>query len=204
MPEWPPRAAPVTKDRNDFLAPEAPEAPEEAAEPSPAAEDEFFDQDAALPTVTVPVGDPLDDPAVATAYMNATPPPDEHGHTRVRNVALTVFVTDLSRSIIFYRDVLGFTEIDAGHGSTVLESGAARIVLRRVAMPPVERRVVHLLLEVPDVNAAYRDLVERGVTFVHRPRAVGQYDMMTLWAAALRDPDGHGIALTQWKPTRLG
>jgi resuscitation-promoting factor RpfA len=199
MPEWPPWAAAAPVD--DFLAPEAPE----AAEPSPPAADDdgLFDQDARRP-VTVPVGDPLDDPAVATAYMNATPPPDEQGRARVRNVALTVFVTDLSRSIIFYRDVLGFTEIDAGHGSTVLESGAARIVLRRVAMPPVERRVVHLLLEVPDVNAAYRDLVERGVTFVHRPRAVGQYDMMTLWAAALRDPDGHGIALTQWKPTRLG
>jgi catechol 2,3-dioxygenase-like lactoylglutathione lyase family enzyme len=173
------------------------------AEPAPAAAQGPFDQDT-LPTVTVPVGDPLDDPAVAAAYMNATPPPDQQGGARVRNVALTVFVTDLSRSIIFYRDVLGFTEIDAGHGSTVLESGAARIVLRRVPMPPVERRVVHLLLEVPDVNAAHRDLLERGVTFVHRPRAVGQYDMMTLWAAALRDPDGHGIALTQWKPTRLG
>ena len=65
--------------------------------------------------------------------------------------------------------------------------------------PPVY--VFHEIVHNRHVVDGFR---ERGVTFVHRPRAVGQYDMMTLWAAALRDPDGHGIALTQWKPTRLG
>jgi hypothetical protein len=68
-------------------------------------------------------------------------------------------------------------------------------------MAPVAHRVVHLLLEVSDVEAAYRELSDRGVSFIHRPRPVGQYDQLTLWSAALHDPDGHGIAITQWRPT---
>ena len=137
---------------------------------------------------------------VADAYLAAAPPPGANaGGGPIRSVAVTLFVTDLSRSIVFYRDVLGFTETDAGRGSAVLVSGDARIVLRRVAMPPVDRRLVQLLLEVPDVLTAYDDLRTRGVSFIHRPRPVGQYEQSELWSAAFRDPDGHGIAITQWR-----
>src|SRR5262249_14769364 len=83
MAEWPPRAPAAA---TDFLAPEAPEVaepelppepvpepelpPEPDLPPPPVADDEPFDQEAgARPTVTVPVGDPLDDPTVAAAYM---------------------------------------------------------------------------------------------------------------------------------------
>ena len=141
-------------------------------------------------------------PALADAYLAATPPPGAARPGRIRSVAVTLLVTDLSRSIIFYRDLLGFQEIDAGHGSAVLESGEARIVLRRVNMAPVERRLVQLLLEVPDVSAAYQDLRTRGVSFIHQPRPVSQYEQMELWSAAFRDPDGHGIAVTHWQPKR--
>jgi catechol 2,3-dioxygenase-like lactoylglutathione lyase family enzyme len=167
-------------------------------EPSPL---QFNQAHVVTPAVTA---DPDDLPAQATpisdAYLAATPPPGTGTSTsRVRSVAVTLFVRDLSRSIIFYRDLLGFTESDAGRGSAVLISGDARIVLRRVTMEAVDRRLVQLLLEVPDVDAAYADLRGRGVTFLHRPRPVGQYEQMTLWAAAFRDPDGHGIAVTQWR-----
>ncbi len=163
-----------------------------------------FDQARVVtPAVTAePDGDqPFDQVAAATtdAYLAATPPPGASRPGRIRSVAVTLFVTDLPLSILFYRDTLGFTETDAGHGSAVMESGDARIVLRRVSKPSVDRRLVQMLLEVPDVQAAYADLQARGVTFIHRPRPVGQYQQMELWSAAFRDPDGHGIAVTQWR-----
>jgi catechol 2,3-dioxygenase-like lactoylglutathione lyase family enzyme len=72
-------------------------------------------------------------------------------------------------------------------------------VLRRVVdMSPVDRRLVHLLLEVPDVLQAYDELRAKGIDFVHRPRAVSRYEQLELWSAAFRDPDGHGIALIRW------
>ena len=72
------------------------------------------------------------------------------------------------------------------------------VSVRVADMAPVDRRLVHLLLEVPDVQAAYEDLGSRGVEFVHRPRAVSRYEQLELWSAAFRDPDGHGIALIRW------
>jgi catechol 2,3-dioxygenase-like lactoylglutathione lyase family enzyme len=136
---------------------------------------------------------------ISDAYLTATAPPGRTPGRTVRGVGVTLFVTNLTRSVAFYRDTLGFTQVDEGLGSAVLESGDSRIVLRRVAeMAPVDRRLVHLLLEVPDVQAAYDDLRSRGVTFVHRPRAVSRYEQLELWSAAFRDPDGHGIALIRW------
>jgi extradiol dioxygenase family protein len=76
-------------------------------------------------------------------------------------------------------------------------------VLRRVAdMPPVDRRVVHLNLEVQDVYEAYERLRSRGVEFVHRPRVVPQGEQLELCTATFRDPDGHAIALSRWELRR--
>jgi catechol 2,3-dioxygenase-like lactoylglutathione lyase family enzyme len=137
---------------------------------------------------------------ISDAYLAVTPPPGQGGApSRVRGVGVTLFVSNLGRSVSFYRDLLGFQQVDMGPGSAVLESGDGRIVLRRVVdMAPVDRRLVYLLLEVPDVQVAYEDLRARGVEFVHRPRAVSRYEQLELWSAAFRDPDGHGIALTRW------
>jgi resuscitation-promoting factor RpfA len=141
---------------------------------------------------------------ISEAYLTVTPPPGQALRGgRVHGVGVTLFVSNLGRSVAFYRDLLGFQQVGTGPGSTVLESGDGRIVLRRVVdMAPVDRRLVYLLLEVPDVQAAYEDLRSRGVEFVHRPRAVSRYEQLELWSAAFRDPDGHGIALTRWAARR--
>ncbi|GAA3299796.1 VOC family protein [Dactylosporangium vinaceum] len=121
----------------------------------------------------------------------------------VNGVSITLIVSDLQRSRRFYRDTLGLTELDSGDTSAVLETGSARVVLRRVAdMPPVDRRVVHLNLDVPDVYEAYERLREQGVDFVHRPRVVPQGEQLELCSATFRDPDGHAIALTRWELRR--
>ncbi|MDG6108130.1 VOC family protein [Dactylosporangium aurantiacum] len=121
----------------------------------------------------------------------------------VNGVSITLIVSDLERSRRFYRDTLGLTELDSGPTAAVLATGDARVVLRRVAdMPPVDRRVVHLNLEVPDVYEAYERLREQGVDFVHRPRVVPQGEQLELCSATFRDPDGHAIALTKWELRR--
>ncbi|MEV6930333.1 VOC family protein [Dactylosporangium sp. NPDC051485] len=121
----------------------------------------------------------------------------------INGVSITLIVSDLQRSRRFYRDTLGLTELDSGETSAVLKTGTARVVLRRVAdMPPVDRRVVHLNLDVPDVYEAYERLREQGVDFVHRPRVVPQGEQLELCSATFRDPDGHAIALTRWELRR--
>ncbi|MEU7775696.1 VOC family protein [Micromonospora taraxaci] len=118
----------------------------------------------------------------------------------ISGVGLTLLVTDLSRSLGFYRDVLGFSEVDQGAHNAVLASGTTRLVLREVTgAAPISRRLVHVNLEVNDIEAAYERLRESGVRFTYAPRVVNRGTKLEVWAAAFRDPDGHGIALTHWR-----
>ncbi|MCA2217915.1 VOC family protein [Wangella sp. NEAU-J3] len=114
-----------------------------------------------------------------------------------------MLVTDLARSIAFYRETLGFFEIDRGADSAVLASGDTRLVLRTVhSLSPEAGRLVHLNLEVGDLAAVHEDLQAKGVRFEHGPRAVNRGGKLELWAAAFLDPDGHTVAITEWRATR--
>ncbi|MBB2948147.1 catechol 2,3-dioxygenase-like lactoylglutathione lyase family enzyme [Actinoplanes lutulentus] len=136
---------------------------------------------------------------VFTAYPSARPGPAGAIH----GVGITVLVTDLNQSVVFYRDVLGFYEIDSGDGSAVLASGDTRLVLRTVhSLPSEAGRLIYLNLEVGDVNAVHDELKAKGVKFVHPPRAVNRGDKLELWSATFRDPDNHNIAITQWRAIR--
>ncbi|MDG4832751.1 VOC family protein [Solwaraspora sp. WMMD1047] len=148
-----------------------------------------------------PVGDAADDDPILAGLPDA-PPGGAAGDTGrpIHGVGITLLVADLDRSVAFYRDMLGFLEIDGGEGNAVLASGATRIVLRAIRdVAPINRRLVHLNLDVDDVEAAHAELKAKGVRFTYAPRAVNRGAKLELWAAAFRDPDGHGIALTQWR-----
>ena len=83
-------------------------------------------------------------------------------------------------------------------------TAAARILLQHMAdFSGIDRRVGHLHIQVPDVEAAYNDLVAKGVAFSHRPKMVSRSDDLELWKATFRDPDGHGVALTEWRHAPL-
>jgi resuscitation-promoting factor RpfA len=111
-----------------------------------------------------------------------------------------LIVSDLDRSLRFYSELLGFTIVYAAAGNAVVEYGGARILLQHMAdFSSIDRRVGHLHIEVPDLDLAFADLAAKGVQFSHRPRMVSRGDEIELWKATFRDPDGHGIALTEWR-----
>ncbi len=147
-----------------------------------------------------PAEPPTDDSGPQVAPPSSDPAAtrsDEHGQ---HAMGIMLIVSDLARSLRFYQGLLDFEAVDTTSGGAVLAYGGGRILLRQVAdMSPVDRRVVHLHVQVPDVEAAYRELRARGVEFVHRPRVMSRGDKLELWAATFRDPDGHAIALTQWR-----
>jgi resuscitation-promoting factor RpfA len=122
------------------------------------------------------------------------------GGGSVNAVGVTLLVADVSRSVQFYRDLLGFDEIDSGYGNAVMSSGDTRIVLRQAEdFTAGNRRLTHLNLEVDDLDRVHRELVEKGVTFTYAPRVVNRGERLELWAAAFRDPDGHAVNLTEWR-----
>jgi len=150
-----------------------------------------------------PAEPPLDlcDPAGGNDAIGMPGPdtgPDDIGP--IHGVGLTLLVANLDQSVAFYRDTLGFFEIDAAEGNAILASGQTRLVLRAVPeVAPINRRLMHLNLEVDDIQTIYQGLKAKGMRFTYAPRVVNRGTRLELWAAAFRDPDGHGIAIIEWR-----
>jgi glyoxylase I family protein len=131
----------------------------------------------------------------------------------VTGVAPLVQVFHMPTAIRFYRDKLGFTITGNSKAKSsdpddvdwvMLELGGATVMLNTAydpedvpAQPDALRWDGHqdtcLYLGCPDVDAAYRELVARGVEV--NPPKVAWYGMKQLY---LKDPDGFGICF-QWK-----
>ncbi|MGK5742316.1 VOC family protein [Micromonospora sp. URMC 103] len=156
----------------------------------------------ARPARDEPAGAEGPDEAPFGYEPDAPPPaaPAVEEDAPISGIGMTLVVTDLARSLDFYRDVLGFAEVDRGPSTAVLAYGATRLVLREAAEAArVSLRTAHVNLEVDDIQAAYERMRAAGVRFTSAPRVVNEGTKLEGWAVAFSDPDGHGLALVQWR-----
>ena len=107
-------------------------------------------------------------------------------------------VTDLARSVAFYRDVLGIPLLFVvpGQPMAFFASGDVRLYLG-APEPPEFASKVTLYFSVQDIVAEHARLVRAGVEFVDQPHVVHRTGEHELWMAFFGDPDGHHLALTQ-------
>ncbi len=126
----------------------------------------------------------------------------------IRGLCPLIQVYDMRTSLRFYRDILGFAEVQkSGPGDDVgwawLRLGKAELMLNtaydigeRPAEPDPARTAAHadtiLFLGCEDLEGAYTRLVAQGVKAV--PPKVVPYGMKQLYAP---DPDGYGVCF-QW------
>jgi glyoxylase I family protein len=126
----------------------------------------------------------------------------------VRGLCPLLQVFDMPTSLGFYRDILGFSEVEkSGQGDNVgwawLRHGDAELMLNtaydeggRPAIPDPPRVAAHadtvLFMGCEDLDAAYSYLQARGVKA--DPPKVARYGMKQLHAI---DPDGYGVCF-QW------
>ena len=106
-------------------------------------------------------------------------------------------VTDMDRSVAFYRDAVGFEELTVSGIFSFFDAGSIRLALN-VGSPPEPSTTTEIVLEVPDVLKSYRAMADRGVPFEIEPRAVTADAGRELHAAHFRDPDGHLWSITGW------
>jgi catechol 2,3-dioxygenase-like lactoylglutathione lyase family enzyme len=102
-------------------------------------------------------------------------------------------VSDLPRSVAFYRDTLGLP-LQFQHGGLAF-FGAGPVTLM-LSLEIAKARTplagaVEVVFAVDGVNAAWRRLAAGGATFVREPRQVTEKE----WSAILSDPDGHFLTL---------
>ena len=98
-------------------------------------------------------------------------------------------VTDLSKSVAFYRDTLGLEVSGQIEGLAFLSISDITLVLSaglgRVVQPI--SGATEIVFPVESVAAAYDLLIGRGCKFVREPRELTPGS----WGAVFSDPDGH-------------
>jgi catechol 2,3-dioxygenase-like lactoylglutathione lyase family enzyme len=111
---------------------------------------------------------------------------------------LAIPVSDLERSVRYYRDVLGLRFLfQAPPGLAFLDCGGVRLMLTQTQESEVTPPVGVIYYRVADIDQAYATLHTRGVTFVGEPHLIARLPDHELWMVFLRDPDEHLLALME-------
>jgi len=114
----------------------------------------------------------------------------------LRSHHIALRVTDYARARQFYTEVLELPVMGQIPGKEIefLGIGGTTIELMGGADPESlakpQAGLIHLAFEVEDVDATYRELRDRGVTFTVEPKSVGD-----LRVAFFVDPDGNELEL---------
>jgi len=114
----------------------------------------------------------------------------------LRSHHIALRVTDYARARQFYTEVLEMPVLGQIPGREIefLGIGGTTIELMGGAEPESlakpQAGLMHLAFEVEDVDATYRELRDRGVTFTIEPKSVGD-----LRVAFFLDPDGNELEL---------
>lgn len=115
-----------------------------------------------------------------------------------RLAAVRIFTRDLARSGAFYSDILGLNACGGGvaDGFILFDTGTTVTILEAVDAAEASELVGRFLgvsFFVPDLDAAYRTLCDRGVSFEAGPERQPWGGRL----AHLRDPDDNILTLVQ-------
>jgi predicted enzyme related to lactoylglutathione lyase len=102
-------------------------------------------------------------------------------------------VADLGRAKAFYGDVLGLNHLYTFGDLAFFDCDGVRLFLA-AGEPKATESVLYF--SVPDIDAAYDALRERGVEFVGAPHLIFRHESgVEEWMAFFTDPDGHATAI---------
>lgn len=113
---------------------------------------------------------------------------------------IAVVVSDVSKALPFYRDVLGLKFLfSAGPALAFLQAGSVRIMLT----PPEGAGRVGgnsvLYFRVDDIEGTQHAIVGRGAANYKDPRSIAKMPDHDLWIGFVTDPDGNLIGLMEEK-----
>jgi catechol 2,3-dioxygenase-like lactoylglutathione lyase family enzyme len=121
------------------------------------------------------------------------------GLGRIGQIHLSV--SDVDRSVAFYRDILGIPFLFQVHGRDMafFECGNIRLYLGRPESPEY-RSTALIYFTVDDIDEAHRVLAERGVPFLGPPHVVHRTETTELLVAFFSDRDANHVAVMEERP----
>lgn len=110
-----------------------------------------------------------------------------------------ITVTDLDRSIAFYRDILGLKFLFRVPNLAFFDCAGIRLML---SLPEANGEMFRPILyfKVDDIQNAAAELERRGITFESKPTLIARLEKHDLWLAGFRDSDRNVIELMSEVP----
>lgn len=130
--------------------------------------------------------------------MNATAP--KIGITSLGQIAINAY--DIPRATAFYRDVLGLPLLFEAGGMAFFDCAGVRLMLTKASSPELDHPSSILYFKVPDLDAAYHQLLEMKVKIEAPPRLIAPMPACDLWMAAFRDTEGNIMQLMSEVPRK--
>jgi catechol 2,3-dioxygenase-like lactoylglutathione lyase family enzyme len=115
---------------------------------------------------------------------------------KVSNIILRT--SDLDRAVGFWSEQVGLALLGRHEAFAFLDGGSVQVALNEVDRQIEDQSMTEVVLEVEDIQAAHREMSERGVPFEIEPRVVTSDGVRTLMAAHFYDPEGHAGSITGW------
>lgn len=113
---------------------------------------------------------------------------------------IAVIVSDVSKALPFYRDVLGLKFLfSAGPNLAFLVAGDVRIMLTTPQGHGAPGANSILYFKVRDIAAAHAAVVARGGASERAPQLTAKMPDHELWIGFVRDPDGNLVGLMEEK-----
>jgi catechol 2,3-dioxygenase-like lactoylglutathione lyase family enzyme len=111
---------------------------------------------------------------------------------------IAITVSDVDRSIKFYRDVLGLRFMfSAGPGLAFLSAGTIRIMLTAPEGEGSDPGNSVLYFKTDQLEDAYQVVLSRGAAAEDGPHKIADMPDHELWMAFVRDPDGNLVGLME-------
>ena len=126
--------------------------------------------------------------------------PTSPGLGRIGQIAVNA--RDLDRATAFYRDRLGLPLLFEVPGMAFFQAGDLTLMLGLPSEPEFDHPASILYFDVADIEASYRALAERGVSFRSKPHVVHRDAGREMRLAFFTDTEGNTLALMSW--TRAG
>ena len=103
---------------------------------------------------------------------------------------IAIAVTDVNKSLAFYRDVLGLQFLfQPSPELAFLDCGGVRLMLTTLQGEERDHKTSAIYYRVADIAAATEHIKAQGIEFVREPQMVAKMPDHDLWMGFVRDPD---------------
>ena len=120
------------------------------------------------------------------------------GISRIGQIAINVH--DLNRATAFYRDTLGLRLLFTAGKLAFFDCGGVRLMLDTPEKSEFDHPSSILYFAVPDIKAAYQQMVASGVRFEDEPHVIARMPDHDLWMTFFRDSEQNLLALMSEVP----